>query len=102
MAPQTFDLESITLGEMVEVELASGHDFMVLLKSRTGRMMVARYLLASRQHERDTSSPVPVWESGPSPARRLQLDLGIAYRMGTHRSRTADTGRCGHTLSTAW
>jgi hypothetical protein len=63
MASQTFDLESITLGEMVEVELASGLDFMVLLKSRTGRMMVARYLLASRQHERDTSSPAPVWEA---------------------------------------
>jgi hypothetical protein len=62
MALQTFDLESITLGEMVEVELASGHDFTDLLKSRTGRMMVVRFLLALRQHERDISSPAPVWE----------------------------------------
>ena len=63
MAPQTFDLESITLGEMVEVEIVSGRDFMDLLKSRTGRMMVARYLLALRLHERDISNPSPEWEA---------------------------------------
>lgn len=61
MPAQKFDLESITLAEMVEVEIASGKDFMVLLRSRTGRLMIARFLLALRQHENDTASPAPEW-----------------------------------------
>lgn len=44
----TFDLESITLGEMVDVELESGQDFNRLLSSKRGRYMIAAYLLLKR------------------------------------------------------
>jgi hypothetical protein len=64
MAPETFDLESITLDEAIEVEAASGRDFRQLVKSRIGQRMIASYLLALRKHERDTSLPPPEWTGG--------------------------------------
>lgn len=62
MAPEVFNLETITLDEVIEVEIASGRDFGQLMRSRTGRTMTVLYLLALRLHERDTSQPVPVWK----------------------------------------
>ena len=70
---QTFDIESITLDEAIEVELASGRDFRDLIKSRTGQRMIAVYLLAWRKHEQDTSQPQPEWMGG----RRI-LDVSVS------------------------
>ena len=64
MAPETFDLESITLDEAIAVEAASRRDFRDLIRSRIGQRMVASYLLALRKHERDTSEPYPEWTGG--------------------------------------
>lgn len=64
MAPETFDLESITLDEAIAVEAASRRDFRDLIRSRIGQRMVASYLLALRKHEHDTSQPLPEWTGG--------------------------------------
>lgn len=61
MPPQrvTLDLERITLGEMMDVELASGRSFMDLVRSRTGQVMVVLYLRALQQ--RVPGQPPPSW-----------------------------------------
>ena len=70
MAQQTFDIESITLDEVIELEIVSGRDFGDLMKSRTGRTRTVLYLLALRQHARDTSQPAPEWQ-GSYPMLRV-------------------------------
>lgn len=54
------DLNAIPLGEMMDVELASGRDFGELVRSRTGLLMVSLYLRALRQREPGT--PLPTWD----------------------------------------
>lgn len=44
------DLNTITLGEMMDIELASGRNFGDLVRSRTGLLMIALYLQASQRH----------------------------------------------------
>lgn len=45
-----FDLESITIGEMLEVEIASHLEFGDLVRSRTGTMMIVLFLRHLRAH----------------------------------------------------
>jgi hypothetical protein len=45
-----FDVESVTLGELMQVEEASGTDIQQLLQSRTGTMMLAVFILHLREH----------------------------------------------------
>ena len=46
---EPFDVDTITLGEMLAVERASGEEFMDLVRSRTGLLMVVLFLRAFRQ-----------------------------------------------------
>jgi hypothetical protein len=51
MAPEvlTLDLTTLTLGEMSDIETASGTDFMILYaRGSASRAMIARYLNISR------------------------------------------------------
>lgn len=50
------DLDTITFGEMLAVELASGTDFSVLIRRQTGRRLIALYLTALHEH-----GTVPNW-----------------------------------------
>lgn len=56
----TLDIDRMTLGEMMDVELASGKAFTALLQSKTGRVMIALYLRASQQ--RAPGTPAPTWQ----------------------------------------
>lgn len=56
----TLDLERITLGEMMDVELASGVPFLRLVRSKTGLTMTALYLRALQRHAPGT--PLPSWD----------------------------------------
>ena len=47
----TVDVESITLGEMLDIEQESGLDFLALAKTRTGTLMIAAYLASRRRGE---------------------------------------------------
>lgn len=71
----TLDLDSITMGEMMDVELASGRNFGDLVRSRTGLTMIGLYLRASRQ--RAPGTPPPSWDEiaslTPSAALRYAL-----------------------------
>lgn len=60
MPKLTLDLDRITMGQMMDVELASGRPFLALVRSRTGQVMVALYLQALRQREPGT--PPPSWD----------------------------------------
>ena len=54
------DINAIPLGEMMDVELASGRNFADLVRSRTGLLMIGLYLRALRQ--REPGMPLPSWE----------------------------------------
>ena len=58
MAKPTFDLESLTWGELGMVELASGLTSKQLLGASSYRQALASMVLASRSGE-----PVPSWQS---------------------------------------
>lgn len=53
------DLDKLTLGQMMDIELASGRRFMDLARSQVGTTMIALYLRALRQRAPD--SPLPAW-----------------------------------------
>lgn len=53
---KTFDIESLTLGEMVMAEEASGMDLSKLMSLSSYRMALVLMVLASRNGE-----PVPSW-----------------------------------------
>jgi hypothetical protein len=53
---QTFDIESLTLGEMAMVEEASGMEMRALMDRSAYRMALVMMVLASRSGE-----PVPSW-----------------------------------------
>lgn len=50
----TLHLSTITLGEMAECEIASGHDFGTLLRGKISRRLTAAYIAELR---RDPGSP---------------------------------------------
>lgn len=57
VATVTIDLDRVTLGEMAEVELASGHDFVTLIRAgRATRRLVGLFL-----HEYRSSGVAPSW-----------------------------------------
>ena len=58
--PFTLDINAIPLGEMMDVELASGRNFGDLVRSRTGLLMIGLYLRALRQ--RAPGTPPPSWD----------------------------------------
>ncbi len=55
---ETFDIESLTWGELAMVEEASGKTGAVLMKSSAYRQGLVQMVLASRRGE-----PVPSWSS---------------------------------------
>lgn len=56
MADVTFDIEDVTLGELWEVEKASGEDVQTLLRTAMGRRMLGLFL----SEYRDSGKP-PSW-----------------------------------------
>jgi hypothetical protein len=69
--PETFDIESITLGEMLLVERAAGEDFLALAQSRTGQMMIVLFLRAYRQQ-----GTAPEWTAIASQRPSALLSFG--------------------------
>lgn len=56
------DLRTLTLGELAEVEMASGKTAAELWRSRLARRMMAVYIVQLRAHRRSPSSvPPPSW-----------------------------------------
>ena len=66
----TLDLDRITVGEMMDVEIASGRAFMDLVRSRTGLLMVSLYLRALQQHAHAISQLQPGEARPPAPSWR--------------------------------
>lgn len=70
-SPITLDLETLTLGQMMDIELASGRKFTELVQSPVGLTMVAMYLQALQKHADDISQldkgetrpPAPTWKA---------------------------------------
>lgn len=47
---EPFDVDTITLGEMLAIEQASRQDFMQLAQSKIGLLMIVLYLRHLREH----------------------------------------------------
>lgn len=60
------DLNTFTVGEMMDIELASGRSFLALARSKTGQVMIAAYRLALQQHA-DAIASLSEGEPRPKP-----------------------------------
>lgn len=81
MADVQFDIESLTLGEALAAEEASGLDLSALLGSTTHRLLLAVFV----QHLRSSGQP-PNWQELTS--RRL-LDTSAGRSRSTAASQSA-------------
>lgn len=64
MANPRLDLTTLTLGELLALEVASDMDATALFRHRTGRLLAAAFILQLREHRASPISvPAPSWES---------------------------------------
>lgn len=71
-----FDLDSVTLDEMIEVELAANRPFLALAQSRTGLLTVVLFLQAYRQR-----ASAPGWDSRKRWSEIVSTRLSESYRL---------------------
>ena len=61
---QRLDLTTLTLGELLALEVASDLEATALFRHRTGRLLAAAFILQLRAHRASPNSvPAPSWEN---------------------------------------
>lgn len=73
---EAFDLDSVTLDEMIEVEVASERPFLVLVRSRTGLLTVVLFLKAYRERASEQG-----WDSRKRWSELVSTRLSESYRL---------------------